>query len=108
MWYKLISLHVHHLCINKIHSELRRAITLTELIPSPSFSITNVYLVDINAFANFDEIPSMPVQDIEKTKCRGWPNGRANSIPLQTQFAESVIIPFVNTNKIYIGICCYV
>ena len=43
-----------------------------ELAPSPYFSIINVYLVDINMFAKFDEIPSLPVQVIkEKPKCCG-------------------------------------
>ena len=47
------------------------AITLTELAPGPFSSNTNVRLVDINMFAKFDEIPSLPVQDIkEKPKCR--------------------------------------
>ena len=41
---------------------------LTELAPSPYFSIINVHLVDINVFAKFYEIPSLPFQDIEKTK----------------------------------------
>ena len=64
---------MHYLYINKKHQELQRAITLTELAPSPFYSNTNVHLVDINVFAKFDEIPSLPVQDIKKkkTKCRG-------------------------------------
>ena len=50
--------------------ELQRAITLTEKAPSPYFSITNVHLVDINVFATFDGIPSLPVQVInKKPKC---------------------------------------
>ena len=50
----------------------QRAITLIELTPSPYFSIINVHLVNINVFAKFDEIPSLPVQIIkEKAKCRG-------------------------------------
>ena len=49
----------------------KRAITLTELAPSPYFSIINVHLVDINVFTKSDEIPSLPVQVIkEKPKCR--------------------------------------
>ena len=57
---------------NVVDKELQRAITLTELDPSPYFSIINVYLVDINVFSKCDEIPSLPVQVIkEKTKCRG-------------------------------------
>ena len=44
--------------------ELQRAITLIELAPSPYFSIINVHLVEINVFAKFDEIPSLPVQVI--------------------------------------------
>ena len=66
--YKLISPHMHYLYINKKHQELQRAITLTELAPSPFYSNTNVHLVDINVFAKFDEIPSLPVQDIKKKK----------------------------------------
>ena len=61
LWYKLISPHMHNLCINKIHQELQRAITLTELAPSPLYSNTNVHLVDSNAFAKPDEIPSLSV-----------------------------------------------
>ena len=38
---------------------LQRAITLTELAPSPFYSNTNVNLVNINVFANSDEIPSL-------------------------------------------------
>ena len=54
-----------------LDKELQRAITLTELAPSPYFSIINVHLVDINVFAKSDEIPSMPVQVIkEKPNCR--------------------------------------
>ena len=37
---------------NVLDKELQRAITLSELAPSPHFSITNVHLVDINVFAN--------------------------------------------------------
>ena len=44
--------------------------SLTELTPSPFYSNTNVHLVDIILFEKFDEILSLPVQDIEeKTKC---------------------------------------
>ena len=67
LWYKLISLHMHYLCINKMYQELQRAITLIILAPSPSYSNTNVHLVDSNVFAKFDEIPSLPVQDINET-----------------------------------------
>ena len=49
---------------------LQRAITLTELAPSPYLSIINVHLVDINVFAKSDEIQSLPVQVIkEKPNC---------------------------------------
>ena len=54
---------------NVVDKELQRAITLTELAPSPYFSNTNVHLVDINVFAKLDEIPSLTVQvNKEKTK----------------------------------------
>ena len=55
---------------NVVDKELQRAITIIELAPSPYFSIINVHLVDINAFAKFSEIPSLPFQDIEKSKRR--------------------------------------
>ena len=81
---------------NVTEKELQRAITPLELAPSPYF----VHLTDV--FAKFYEIPTLPFQDIEKPKCRGWMNGRTdgrpdgrmdgqseNSItpPQQTQFA---------------------
>ena len=57
--------------------KLQRAITPTELTPSPYFSIINVQLMDIYVFAKFDEIPSLPVQDIkEKPKRHGRTDGR--------------------------------
>ena len=66
---------------NVVDKELYRAITLTELAPSPYFSIINVHLVDTNVFAKFHEIPLLPFQDIEKPKHRGWTDGHENSIP---------------------------
>ena len=53
---------------NVADKDLFRAITLTELAPSPFYSNTNVHLVDINVFAKLDEIPSLPVQVIKKKK----------------------------------------
>ena len=47
LWYELIGMHMHYLCINKIHKELQRAMTLIELAPSPYFSIINVYLISM-------------------------------------------------------------
>ena len=66
----LQSLMKFHHCLFKIlkknqsavDKELQRAITLTELAPSPYFSIINVHLVEINVF----EIPSLPVQVIKE------------------------------------------
>ena len=49
------------------------------------FSIINIHLLDINVFAKFYEIPSLPFQDIEKPKLRGKRDGqRKNSIPPNT------------------------
>ena len=50
----------------------------------------NVHPLDINVFAKFYEIPSLPFQDIEKQKHRrrtnGWTDGQCeNSIPPQTR-----------------------
>ena len=53
---------------NGVDKELQREITLTELAHSPYFSIINVHLVDINVFAKFYKIPSLPFQDTEKPK----------------------------------------
>ena len=52
---------MHYLYINKIHQELQRTVTLTELVPSPFYSNTNVHLVDINVLAKSDEILLLPV-----------------------------------------------
>ena len=60
--------------------ELQRAITLIEVAPSPYFPIINVHLVDVNGFAKFYEIPSLPFQDIEKPKHRGWMDKRRTSL----------------------------
>ena len=60
--------HMHYLYIIKMHQELQREITLTEMAFSPFYSNTNVHLVYINVFAKFDEIPSLPVQYYGKTK----------------------------------------
>ena len=49
------------LYIKKLQKELQRTLNLTELAKSPFYSNTNVHLVDINVFAKFDEIPSLPV-----------------------------------------------
>ena len=49
---------------------ITKGITLTELAPSPYFSIHHVHLVDISLFTKPDEIPSLPVQVI-KEKCCG-------------------------------------
>ena len=65
----------HH-CLFKIlrknlnvgDKKLQRAMTLTELAPSPYYSIINVHLVNINVFAKFYGITSLPFQDIEKPK----------------------------------------
>ena len=38
------------------------------MAPSPYLFIINVHLVAINVFAKFDEIPSLPVQDMNLRK----------------------------------------
>ena len=74
--------------------ELQRAITLTELAPSPYFSIINVHLVNINVSAKFYEIPSLLFQDIEKPKRRGRTDGWTDNVKTvyspQTQFAGGI------------------
>ena len=48
------------------HQELQRAIILTELAPSPYFSIMKVHLFDINVTVKFEKFPSLPFQDIKE------------------------------------------
>ena len=47
-------------------------------------------------FAKLYEIPSLPFQDIEKPKRRGWTNtwtdGRDNSIPLHKYSLQGVLL----------------
>ena len=51
-----------------------------------------MYLVNINVFAMFDEIPSLPVQDIDKIKCCRRTDGQCgNRIPPHTQFAGGIM-----------------
>ena len=53
--------------------------------------------MDINVFAKFYEILSLPLQDIKKPKRRGRTDRqRENSIPPQTQFAGYNIIKQVS------------
>ena len=78
-----------------VDKELQRAITLTELAPSPYFSIINVHLVDINVFAKFYEIPSLLFQDIEKPKCRGQTNRRMD---VKTVYALQTVYPQQQTH----------
>ena len=74
---------------NALDKELQRAITLTELTPSPYFSIINVHLMDINVFAKFYEIPSMPFQDI-KPKCRGRTDNMKTVYPCSLVLKETL------------------
>ena len=76
---------------NAIDKELQRAKNLTELAPSIYFSIINVYLVDINVFAKFYEILSLPFQNIEKPKCHRRKNRRTD--------VKTVYFP-TNTNTV--------
>ena len=72
LWYKLISPHMHYLCINKNALRITKGNNSIELVPNLFYSKTNVHLVDINVFAKFDETPSLPVQHIkEKPKYCG-------------------------------------
>ena len=50
--------------------------------PYPYFSIINVHLVDINVFAKFYEISSLPFQDIEKPKPRGRTDVRTDNVKI--------------------------
>ena len=78
LWYELISPLMH----KQNALRITKGNNLTELAPSPYFSIINVHLVDISVFAKFYEIPSLPFQDTEKPKCNGRTDEQPeNSIP---------------------------
>ena len=86
-------------------TDLQRAITLKELALSPYFSIINVHLVDINVFAKFYEILSLPFQYIEKPKCRRRTNAHMdgqheNSIPPPPSI--TVCREYNELNKVYL------
>ena len=81
---------------------ITKGITLTELAPSTFYSNTNVHLVDINVFAKFDEIPSLPVQDIkEKPKCHGQRITRAITL---TELAPSPYFSIKNVHLVDINV----
>ena len=61
---------------------IQRATALTELAPSPFYSNRHVRLVDINVFAKFDGIPSLPIQDIKE---------KANVVDKELQKAITLI-----------------
>ena len=73
-----------------IDSELQRAITLKELAPSPYCTIIDVPLVDINVFAKFYEILSLPFQDIEKRKRRERTDKRTDGQRENSLFKHSL------------------
>ena len=53
-------------------------ITLIEMAPSPYFFIISICPVDMNVYARFDEIPSMTLKVIKKTKRNGRTDGRTD------------------------------
>ena len=64
LWYKLIS-PAYALSIHKQNAlRITKGNNSNRTGPSPFYSNTNVHLMDINVYAKFDEIPSLPVQDI--------------------------------------------
>ena len=50
--------------------------TLVEMAPHPYFFIIIICPVDMNVYARFDEIPSITLKDIKKTKRYGRTDGR--------------------------------
>ena len=87
---------------NFVDKELQRAITQSEFAPSLYFSIINVHLVDINVFANVDEIPSLPIQVItEKPKCRRLKLQRVITLK---EFAPSPYFSIINVHLVDINV----
>ena len=48
------------------------------MAPSPYIFIVSIGPVDMNKYARFDEIPSMTLKDIKKTKLYGRTDGRTD------------------------------
>ena len=85
----------------------------TELAPSPYFSIKNVHLVDINVFAKFDEIRSLPFQDIKERPIGRGQKDRRTYVKIvypptpHKQFAGGIIMVrsrrLVNLTTLFLG-----
>ena len=71
--------------------------------PGPFYSNTNVHLVDINVFAKFDEIPSMPVQDIKEKKQNVVDKELQRAITL-TELALSPYFSIINDHLVVINV----
>ena len=50
------------------------------MAPSPYICIISIGPVDMNKYARFDEIQSMTLKDIKKTKCYGRKDGRTDNV----------------------------
>ena len=69
------------------------------MAPSPYFFIISICPVDMNVYARFDEIPSMTLKVIKKTKRNGLTDGRTdgqreNSIPTHKHSLRGVKLQF--------------
>ena len=79
--------------------KLQRAVTLQNWPLAFFYSNTNVHFVDFNMFAKFDEIPSLPVQDIkEKPKCCGQSITKGNNSNRITHSLFNTNVHFVDFN----------
>ena len=50
------------------------------MAPSPYFFIISICPVDMNVYARFDEIPSMTLKVIKKTKRNGRTDGQTDNV----------------------------
>ena len=73
------------------------------MAPNPFYSNTNVHIVNINVFAKFDEIPSLPVQDIkEKSRCCGQRITKGNKELAPSPYFSIINVHLVNINVLEI------
>ena len=58
----------------------------------PYFFVETIYLVDMNMFARYDEIPAIALQDIKETKRYRWTDNVKTVNSPRTLCARDIII----------------
>ena len=74
--------------------------------PSSLLFIIIICPVDMNVYARFDEIPSITLKDVKKTKRNGRTTLKQYTHP-QTQFVGGIITPIALAPSSYLGFIIY-